>query len=246
MVLASEKAAELVRATRDKALAFAEDVPHLRELLEKPDQTRGEIRRVSAVLRRLLVEDDLKGIAAPRNGRIELLAPDNNPAYKVIKPENTAFFLSAGAKVLGIELRAAMHAHPALKFENFDPDKRVKLSLDDFMKQRVLFWQGRWITRSAIIKYVANVAQGVHSGTARDADELIISDARKRMAIGFDKDGMLTILMAVEPQEVKEKPFELSASAIDLALLEIFSTVRFLIESPQVIELEGIIAKELI
>ena len=56
-------------STRETAAAFIEDMRHLRDVVNKPDAT--ELRRLTNILRRLLIDGDLGKIAAPRIGRFE-------------------------------------------------------------------------------------------------------------------------------------------------------------------------------
>jgi hypothetical protein len=60
MAIPPEKKAQLLQATREAAAAFVEDMACIRETLARADKiTPGEIRRLSAILRRLLVDADL-------------------------------------------------------------------------------------------------------------------------------------------------------------------------------------------
>jgi hypothetical protein len=49
---------ELILATREAAAAFVEDIPHVREVVNRANADRGELRRLSNVLRRLLLVDN--------------------------------------------------------------------------------------------------------------------------------------------------------------------------------------------
>lgn len=101
---------ELLLASRGAAAAFIEDMPHVREVLNRPDPDRGEIRRMSNILRRLLIDNggDLRGVAAPRIGRSTLQSPDNAPILKLARNTPIPFFQSAGASVFGVIFRAGM------------------------------------------------------------------------------------------------------------------------------------------
>ena len=66
--LSREKIEALRRATLQAATAFAEDLEHIRKTLDSPTDI-GDTRRLSNVLRRLLVNGELHKIAAPRIGR---------------------------------------------------------------------------------------------------------------------------------------------------------------------------------
>jgi hypothetical protein len=89
-----EKRLELVAASREAAAAFLEDLPHIRDIVAKNDPTRAEVRRLSAVLRRLLVERDIAKIADPRLGRVLLRAPDLSSAYRAERKMPFLFFAS--------------------------------------------------------------------------------------------------------------------------------------------------------
>jgi hypothetical protein len=82
MTLSKERRKSLLNTTRDAAIAFVEDMEHIRTLIAQEDISRADLRRLSATLRRLLVEGDISNIAAPRIGKIKLKAPNNNPVYK--------------------------------------------------------------------------------------------------------------------------------------------------------------------
>jgi hypothetical protein len=67
---------ELLNVTRGAAMALVEDLPHIREVVNRPDPDKGELRRLSNELRRLLIDNggDLRDVAAPRIGRFKLLS----------------------------------------------------------------------------------------------------------------------------------------------------------------------------
>src|SRR4029077_126368 len=83
MPLNPERGEELLKTTREAAAAFMEDMPHIQEIVLKTDPDRAELRRLSNVLRRLLIDKggDLRDIAAPRVGKLNIIAPDNKPFY---------------------------------------------------------------------------------------------------------------------------------------------------------------------
>jgi hypothetical protein len=73
----------MIAATYESALAMVGDIQHMREVVEKPEPTPGDIWRLSNPLRRILIENngDLRKIAPPRIGRIKLLVPDILPPH---------------------------------------------------------------------------------------------------------------------------------------------------------------------
>lgn len=67
--LLPEQSQARLEATMETAAALLEDIGYLREIVDKPDISRADIRRISAMLRRVLVEGDLLNIAGPRLGK---------------------------------------------------------------------------------------------------------------------------------------------------------------------------------
>src|SRR5262245_44431519 len=96
MAMTPEHRAKMLADTRDSAIAFFEDLGHLRELFDEDPVPRHEIRRLSAILRRWLVERDITTIGAQRCGRLMFCEPDNKPVYKMSEKERVLFFISGG------------------------------------------------------------------------------------------------------------------------------------------------------
>jgi hypothetical protein len=222
-----------------------EDLAHIRELTNKEAQARGELRRMSAILRRWLLEDALTGTAAPRVGKVTILAPQNNAFYRIITPENTDLFVSAGVTLFGVSIRVVMSAAQDVVVKGFDPDETVALRVDNFRKQRVVFWKGQWFTRDQVVKYVANVAQGVHAGTARDPDELLLAEARRAVAVGQNDKAAAGVTLSATPPPYDESKFQFTSAAIDLTLMELFATATCIVRSPDIAALEEYIRREI-
>jgi len=222
----------------ETAESFAEDVAHIRRLLVDLKVERGDIRRLSAILRRYLVEGTLGKIARPRIGKFKLRAPNNDPIYSAITADNTDVFISGGAHLFGFAFRAMCSAHPSVVFKNFDPDKDIELKLDRFLTQKVIFWRGVWISRNDVIKYIANVAEGVHSGSIRSETEHHLSAVRNKWVVGRRDDGSTGL--AYRPDDVlwNQGKLAFSANAIDCVLVELFAAARFFVDSPSIIELQ--------
>jgi hypothetical protein len=243
MPLTQEHRAELLAATQATASAFLEDVYHIRELISNLYQPRGDIRRVSGILRRLLIDNDLKTIAAPRIGKLLLSAPDNSPIYKVTKSEKVVFYVSGGVQIFGIQFRGGLQPPPGIIFNEFDPDRIILLKIDNFLTQNVIFWKGTWISRKAVIKYIAHIGHGVHSGSPATEEERMLNEIRHKVVIGRRGDDIRISISEHEDLDLKKLAF--SATPIDAILLEMFSAARFLVESQSIIDLENIIRAEL-
>lgn len=247
MGMSAEHRVKMIVATRESAAALSEDIEHLREVLAGPTPKRAELRRMSAIMRRLLVDGDLSMIGGPRIGKICILGPDNKPAYANAERTELAYFSSAGVKLFGVELRAAS-AHYEGKYQpllEFDPDRRVPMRIDNFLAQRVLCVSGDWSTRKEVIKYLANIASGVHSNTPVEPSDLKVARARRVMAykivngsLGFHFDGKA--IADKDPQHLNLDP-----TSLDPALVELLAAIRFLVESPDINRLENVIHQEL-
>lgn len=240
---------ERLEATRDAAVALLEDVQHLRTVLGRQEPSRGEVRRISSVMRRLLVEQDLLRVAAPRVGRVLIDAPDNDPWYALAERYAYFFFISGGFTAYGTSHRALQAIHvPAGVAEpehrNFDVEKRVPVSLDRFLSQRVLCWYGEWVSRSDVIKYVANVAHGVHSGEAKKPSELLLEEMSRCGSLSPEK---LTVTVALKPQyrpTCHRDPLRYGRDSIAPVLLELLAATEYFAGSDDLAELEAVITAE--
>jgi hypothetical protein len=242
MALAPENKQKLLEATRESAIALAEDIVHLRQFAAKMDPTVPELRRLSSILRRLLVERDLSLVAAPRIGKILLSAPDNKPYYKA--DAGYMFFTSGGADAFGAQfrsLRIRKGAHDPADREP-TPDKMIELSLDGFLSQRVLCLNGQWASRNSVIKYVANVTSGVHSKTPTKDDEKLLS--RLRCVVSYEPTVPPTISLNFDAITQESVEFAYSANKLDPVLLELLVTLQLVVASPGVHALEAAIASE--
>jgi len=192
--LTPEKRKELLTDSKDAAVAFFEDMRHLREIVAKPPPKRTELRRISSILRRLLIDDDLKTVAAPRLSPLLVMEPDNKAAYKQLEHNPTGFFGSAGIELgnvtvggLTLVFGTLPAPSPALPTSTY-ADACTEVRLDNFLSQRVLYLSGSWATRRGVIKYVANVASGVHTRDAKTKDDMLIEDIRRTIFYVFIAD----------------------------------------------------------
>jgi hypothetical protein len=196
MSISPENRARLSHATREAASNFVEDMGYIRETLGKADKiTPGELRRLSAVLRRLLIDNDLRSIAPPRIGRLSLLVPDNDPIYRAARKQTVSLFQSGGLHIFNNEIRAlATNQTGSLRLDpTFDRTKTIPLPLDGFLNQKILAHNNEWATRGQVIKYIANSGSGVHSKSTKassppEAFEILLSRLRKNLRLTKDGD----------------------------------------------------------
>lgn len=161
--------------TRDAAIAFLEDFAHMRIIAAQQFPERGDARRLSAVLRRLLIDNggDLRKIAPCRIGRLEFKAKDTKPYVKAGPP----FFFDCRGPLISFWPQRPTWTH-AQNPELREGLPEITLTLDGFLKQPVMCFQGKWFRRIDLIKFTANIGSGVHSGARLSADEELIAKAR--------------------------------------------------------------------
>jgi hypothetical protein len=244
MGLSEEKRAQLLESTRNAATVLVEDVGCLREIVSKDFQCPIELRRVSFIVRRLLVDRDLSTIAAPRIGKIWLEAPGNNPIYRAGTSDPYLFFLSGGASIFGVFIKWGMtdRGTKPRTLKDADPSATTKLSFDGFCGQRVLCLNGQWVSRIAVVKYVANKCSAVHSQSPATEVDKTLSRLRSAATISLT-EGVAQIAFNLRAIENEGAEFEYSKERIDAVLVELLATMHFLVNSPDVIRLEKIIQK---
>jgi hypothetical protein len=253
MPIPSEKKAKLLVATSEAAVAFVEDMGHIRDTLAKADRTTpGEIRRLSAVLRRLLIHHDLRSISSPRIGALSFLVPDNNPIYHAARKQSVRIFLSGGISVFNNEVRAIVTSLTGdFRLDpTFDKTKTATVTLDGFLDQKVLAHNNKWATRGQVIKYIANKSSGVHSKSTNDSStpedfEILLSILRK--CFKFTKQGDTGIKISVDWSAfggIDSSSFTWTPDSIDGVLIELLCAAHFLSVSPDVHSLEFAIHKE--
>jgi hypothetical protein len=242
------RAERLVR-TRDAAAALVEDLAHMRQVL-KSAPSRDELRRLSSTLRRILVDRDLTTVAAPRINRILLTAPDNKPIIKTIRSLKIvpAFFGSAGVGAFGIRYRAitagpghTLQPEDRTKLFATETEETVQLKLDGFLSQPVFLFQGEWANRRDVIKYMANVASGVHSGAPHEPTHVLLQTIRRAVTYSR-RSGLYFNTKAFDGIDI---PFRYEPDALDVVLLELMAAASFLVSSDDTIKLERSIHDEL-
>lgn len=243
-------------ATQDAASVLIDDLQYIRALVEQEQPDAGDIRRLSAQLRRIIVEGDLRKIAAPRTGKIEIQAPDLRAIYRANDDKPFAFVAADEFSTHGLQLGTLTmeHGSGARTIPGYQPGARVPLRTEVFQNQRVLCLNGNWVSRGDIIKYVANVAHGVHSGEPKESAHLLVRQIRHAMTIeminaspgpGIPPLDMPKINFDHQPVfSPEDPPLQPNPKNLDVALIHLLSTAQLIVLSPDVILLEKAIAED--
>jgi len=232
---------------RQSATALLEALATFRAFLGRPAPSAAELRRLSETMGSLVNDHELSSIASPRIGRLRLNAPDNKPIVQAFDSKTPGFFVSGGAEILGMTIKAAraVPTEAEARIRSFDTNRIVQLREGTFLAQPVIFYSGHWISRKAVIEYVGSVTSGSYSGRAQTEEQAILDKSRRSFFLRdgkliFDSEGTITIASSCE-----EVPFTYSEKGIDVVLWELLSAIHYIVTSPDVQSLELAIKQEL-
>ncbi|HOX87943.1 MAG TPA: hypothetical protein PLY04_18340 [bacterium] len=194
--------------TPEELRYVAEDLEYLRTW--GADISEPDIRRGSAVLRRLIVESVYSNAwrAAGLHKEPRLIAVDLNNIVAAGDLDKVVFVLAAGAEFRGLYVATAMMnegavapepPNPALLRENGFPGERL-YGISEYTKSHSAYAFGKWISRSDVIKYIANVKGGVHltpSQRKREAELIARVDKIERRINAMGTDGLLLEIVAI-------------------------------------------------
>jgi hypothetical protein len=252
MALTEQKRKELIENSKQAASAFLEDDSYLRKaILEWLD--RGQIRRMSAIMRRLFLEGDLQAIAGPRVGRLEFKCPDNAQAYDAERTLPYIFFATGGGKMFGKSIPGVYmydvlvpkgYRIEDLRLPKLDLSKTSLASMDQFLSQKVICLRKEWVSRADVIRYVANKASGVHSDTPTSRQDLILARVRSGFVYRPNKEGGLHLDLFAHGADVDKTDFRHDDEALDPVLVELLAAVTYFLDSPSVIELQRVVRAE--
>jgi hypothetical protein len=198
----------------DSLQAVAEDLEYLGQW--GPEISDPEIRRGSATLRRLLVEDAY-GQAWRARGFVRqpvLRAVDLMKLIAPLHPSDFAYGIAGGAEFRGLQIAGMLackvdqqpdaatvqadEKHPALR----------EYTLSELLASTSGFVDGRVFNRREVIKYIANVKGGVHlSDAERKAEAKLIErlgKIEKKIRV-HSTDALLVELVAIG-QAVGQSP----------------------------------------
>lgn len=229
--------------TRDAAAALVEDMHLIRDLLARvpPGPSRAEMRRLSASLRRLVVEEDLQKVATPRLGRVHLSVPD----LKALVPYGFTLFLTVGPPGVVMAARPNGEGLPDKELRALT-NERVIVNTHGFNTQPTICFNGHWIRRLDVIKFVANALSGVHSGKTQQTQEYeLLSVVRAVLTRKIESDNSTTVTINHSLFSRASVQTSYTPDLLDPTLLDLLATAKYISDSPDVIELEKVIREEL-
>lgn len=248
MPFSEEKRHQLLEETREAAQAALEDLTYLREMTGRSTPDSAAVRRSSSILRRLLVERDLERVSSPRIGSPSIIARNIESIVRIAE-QNKVFIVSTA------DIKFAGHSFGSIVVGPYpgDPnrplldDGSISLSLSSFMRQEAICFRGSWISRREVLKYVANVASGVHTGSTKTDVEQAIRDLRYAVTVTASEGDERAPSIGFgdfATHFAEDRPFQTIPGRLDLALLELVATAIYVTRSPDIHALEAVIAAE--
>lgn len=214
--------------------ANLEDLIYLSEFWKRHDITNAQIRHSSGIVRRLLIAGDIHKSAGPRGIRLQLESPDNKAYVRAAQNGHLDFFMSGGTNMLGVFIRGATATRHNKQFsealEHHNPEAVISLKVDSFLNQAVFYFQSQFISRRAVLLYVANKAAGPHFDTRRDGEFAVLDRIRSVMKITLD-DGIPGIGFDINAMVNPPAEFVPNGGRLDPVFLELCAAIRYLTES---------------
>jgi hypothetical protein len=208
----------------DSLIAVAEDLEYLSQW--GSDISNADIRRGTAILRRLLVEDAYgaawRAIGQPKQPSIpavDLALMLGNQANQVV------FALAGGALFRGVQMACMMMnkgtvplggAPPVPIREDGYPFERM-FTLSEYLSSASGVVDGRSFNRREVIKYLANIKGGVHlNAQQRKLEEKLIAKLGKieRKIMVHSTDGLLVEAVAIAQSVGNSKDARLTIHTI--------------------------------
>jgi hypothetical protein len=126
--------------------------------------------------------------------------------------------------------------------------------MDNFLSQNVLCFKGKWVTRRNVIKYMANIASGVHSGRPGKPVHHLLNRIRHVMKyktvllpaeLGLPGAKAASLELNMRALSDAELPFSYDPKNIDPVLIELLAAAHYLAASPDIVKLELALREEL-
>jgi len=195
--------------TKSELITVAEDLEYLQKAW-KGGISDGEIRRGSAVLRRLLVED-IYGHAWRNCGYKKqpmIIAPNLILILGNCNLADIKCAIAGGGELGGFTSGGLVlmkgSGPPPPPLESDQPNKdtmQYQFPLNEYLETPCAVAEGKEIKRRELIKYMANIKGGVHLGSskARERERNLIKKISKLEGIinHTQKDGLLFELLSI-------------------------------------------------
>ncbi|HEV2596454.1 MAG TPA: hypothetical protein VGU01_14780 [Sphingomicrobium sp.] len=246
MALTDEEKQAMRAATHEAAIAFLDDLKFMRRTLSSPQPTAGDVRRLSVVIRRFLLDGHLNAVAGPRMGRAHVVVPDFQCLAKYPQSE----FISVGVPPLfGLndqifecyridELASMKDGNASLHFPS-SLQRLREVNIQRLLSDSVVRVRNELISRLDFLKFVCYHDFGVHYSGREDS--AFSSIRTVRYFLTFLKPDAEAVSISVSDAFSAKKPQNM---LLDLAHVHTLSTGYYVAISPDLTRLETLIEAE--
>jgi hypothetical protein len=231
--------------TLPAAKNLIDDLEFFREVFGHPTPRKRHIRQISVQLRRLLLDGQLKSVAAPRCGRLKLATPDNDQIFrdnlnkKVVAVGFSRMFDINTPMVNCMtrdEISSSNSANPMLwLLKGEKPTKLV--TIDQFLSEIVLKYDGIDVNYGDIIKFICYHDFGAHATGKMNPKFQAIQQFRNAISVGIKNDKVEIIISDIDS-------LEQPGLILDYPQVILFSISAYIIKSDEICSLEDAIKSE--
>jgi hypothetical protein len=225
---------------------FGEDLETLERHTSGVNVNASDLRQIVApILRRWLVDDLIHRVQRELNQKILIVSDDLRTFVRACEKGNLRFFAGVKATINGTPISNFGFGNDRAQLDL--PAWSVEISnlkIADFARQRVLFGNHIFATRSDIIKFVANKWGGVHlDSKLTDKVQLMIEETRFYYGFKMESGGLQLVINFDGSLRVQKRSFP--NDFIDLALLSLLNSAQGLCSSlkshkQRIVELAGL------
>jgi hypothetical protein len=243
------------------------DLRNLSKLKELQGPTEDDVRVHSAAVRRLLLDGELPAAVGRRRLPLFFHPADSIPLVRAARNNRVAAFCLLGVEVFGVRFAGvAINRGRQTLGDSLNPEARVALKLDSFLKQTVAMSPplistnsinsqkelkpSVLLTRHDILSYVTNKLGGVHydlrpKGNLSEQKIHGLGRMRSGFHIGLS-EGLPTIGFNPNTfEEDQSSTFTYEPEKIDAVYLEFIAAIELILSSPEVRALRTAISKDL-
>lgn len=223
-----------------------DDLSELEAIATACEIDRRKGKRLSHLLRKLLIDGTLQRAATALGIRLRIPSTDELPSDAELQAKHAVFTHATEVCWRGVhQCRAAIYKGPTAPEMNWGASG-TPLTVDGFLSQRVMAWGPYSIQRRDMISYVANKLGGVHFDVRRKGRaQQILDHLRERIFATFH-DGGIGYTIAVESalhRANARRQMVMASTHLDPSMMELFAVAGHLLHAPSVIKLKGAIQK---
>lgn len=225
----------------ERFVDFFDDLSELRNIISSPQIDRRGGRRLSLLLRKILINGTASSCGQEFGKRIRILSTPELPSDEILHSSKAVFSYAPTISWKGASLSNLLIVKgPRVPELNWGEGGKL-ISIEKFLSQRVMAWGPFSVRRCDTISYVANKMGGAHFDDKRSENlQNIIDHIRDRVSL-FMEDCEFGIHIALEnslPNGSTRKLLIFNDSHLDIAMMDLYATGAHFLSSDSILELE--------